>query len=214
MKNIKTLIVGIIIGAVAAVSITALAEYITTPNPYPVKVNGEVVQVEGYNINDSTYFKLRDVADAVGGFSVDFADDTIIVSTDGGKAPTSTPVPTATDTPDTELVASVSATPNPKLPLYRYGGDEYNPNAHIDEHTFSSDGLVIDTLEDGKQYVETLDIESVYNIKAYGYVFGTNCIYDQQYNIVLDNMVISEHYDIELNYYETVLRPWLQEHCK
>ena len=33
------------------------------------------------NINDSTYFKLRDVADAVGGFTVGFTNNTITIST-------------------------------------------------------------------------------------------------------------------------------------
>lgn len=219
MKNIKTLTLGIIIGAVATLSITALAEYITTPNPYPVKVNGQEVQVEGYNINDSTYFKMRDVADAVGGFSVDFADNTIIVNTDRGEGvPIPTPVPTSTDAPDTEPVA-VKNTPNPKLSLYRYGGDKYNPYAHIDEHTFTSDGLLIETLEDGNEYVYTGDIETVYDFKE-KYKFVAGHITDTDYNVILDNIAIApenvknNNVYIELSYYENTLLNWLQIHCK
>ena len=106
MKNIKTLTLGIIIGAVAAVSITALAEYVVVPNSFPVKVNGQTVQVEGYNINDSTYFKLRDVADAVGGFDVDFVDGTIMVKAENAPAPTVAP----TTTPDNNQNTGI---PNP-----------------------------------------------------------------------------------------------------
>lgn len=36
--------------------------------------------MEGYNVDDYTYFKLRDIADAVGGFDVDFKDDTIVLT--------------------------------------------------------------------------------------------------------------------------------------
>ena len=39
--------------------------------------------MEGYNINGYTYFKLRDIADTVGGFSVDFANNTIQLAKDG-----------------------------------------------------------------------------------------------------------------------------------
>lgn len=141
MKNIKTLTLGIIIGAVAMLSITALAEYITTPNPYPVKVNGQEVQVEGYNINDSTYFKLRDVANVVGGFSVGFTDNTIIVNTNRGEG---VPTPTSTDAPGDEPVASAKATPNPKLGLEEIDM-KYLTNG------FTSDGLPIRVLEDGKK---------------------------------------------------------------
>lgn len=105
MKNIKQLFCGIIIGAVATVSITAVAQYIVVPNSFPVKVNGQTVQVEGYNINDSTYFKLRDVADAVGGFDVDFVDGTIMVKAENAPTPTVAP----TISPD----ISDTSVPNP-----------------------------------------------------------------------------------------------------
>ncbi len=92
MKNIKSITLGILIGAIATLSITALAEYIVHPNPYPVKVNGVEAAIEGYNINDETYFKLRDVSAAVGGFEVGFSDNTITVDTE--TVSTVTPAPT------------------------------------------------------------------------------------------------------------------------
>ena len=79
----KNFITGFLSGALIFGTIGALAAgLIATPNTYPVQVNGSDVSVEGYNINDYTYFKLRDVADAVGGFDVGFNNDTIVLTTD------------------------------------------------------------------------------------------------------------------------------------
>ena len=52
-------------------------------NPYKILVNGEEKQIQGYNIDDYSYFKLRDIAEAVGGFEVGFENDTIQLSKDG-----------------------------------------------------------------------------------------------------------------------------------
>lgn len=93
----KKFILGLITGGILTAAVTCFAvEYAVTANPFPVKVNGQTVQVEGYNINDSTYFKLRDVADAVGGFEVGFEDNAIVVNTPNKPAP----APIATANPD------------------------------------------------------------------------------------------------------------------
>lgn len=69
----KKFILGFITGGIICATLTGFAvEYAVTVNPFPVKVNGVETSIEGYNINDNTYFKLRDVADAVGGFQVGF----------------------------------------------------------------------------------------------------------------------------------------------
>jgi hypothetical protein len=80
MKN--KFIIGFICGAslFGAAGVFA-GQYMATENPFPVKLNNQNVQIEGYNIDGSTYFKLRDIADVVGGFSVDFTNDTIQIST-------------------------------------------------------------------------------------------------------------------------------------
>ena len=49
-------------------------------NKFPIQLNGNNVEIKGYNISGNTYFKLRDIADTVGGFNVDFADNTILLS--------------------------------------------------------------------------------------------------------------------------------------
>ncbi len=78
----KRFTLGFIIGGVICSTLTGFAvEYAVTANPFPIKVDGAAKSIEGYNINDSTYFKLRDIADAVGGFTVGFVNNTITIST-------------------------------------------------------------------------------------------------------------------------------------
>ncbi len=78
----KRFTLGFIIGGVICSALTGFAvEYAVTANPFPIRVDGVAKSIEGYNINDSTYFKLRDIADAVGGFTVGFANNTITIST-------------------------------------------------------------------------------------------------------------------------------------
>ena len=79
----KELFAGVLIGSVLIGAAAFAVQYTATENPFPVQLNGQNIQLEGYNINDSTYFKLRDIADAVGGFTVDFNNDTIQLSKDG-----------------------------------------------------------------------------------------------------------------------------------
>ena len=78
----KKFTLGFIIGGIVCSALTGFAvEYAVTANPFPIKVDGAAKSIEGYNINDSTYFKLRDIADAVGGFTVGFTNNTITIST-------------------------------------------------------------------------------------------------------------------------------------
>lgn len=80
----KQFIIGYIAGAITFGAIGALAAgLLANPNPFPIELNGESVSMEGYNIEGSTYFKLRDIAAVVGGFDVDFHDNTIQLSKDG-----------------------------------------------------------------------------------------------------------------------------------
>lgn len=78
----KQFITGFLSGALIFGVVGALAAtYTATDNPFPVKLNGNDVQIEGYNIEGSTYFKLRDIADTVGGFEVGFDNSTILLTT-------------------------------------------------------------------------------------------------------------------------------------
>jgi len=91
----KNFITGFITGGIICAAVTGFAvEYAVTANPYPVKVNGVETAIQGYNINDETYFKLRDVSTAVGGFDVGFSDNTITIATEQQPEPTIAPSPT------------------------------------------------------------------------------------------------------------------------
>lgn len=92
MKRITSNIACFISGVVIASTVGALAAtYTATENTFPIKVNGQDAQMEGYNIDGSTYFKLRDIGDRMG-FDVGFENNTIYV----GQVPSEivTPVDT------------------------------------------------------------------------------------------------------------------------
>ena len=203
----KNFVTGFVTGGIICAAVTGFAvEYAVTANPYPVKVNGVETTIQGYNINDETYFKLRDVSAAVGGFEVGFENNAIIVNTPNKPTPAPTPAPTSTSAP----VSSVKPTPNPKLEQSTL---EYLATLKNQEYT--SDGVPIDdSYQDGKRYVNKHYIKVIYDFEQYGYEFVTNYIRDKQHNKVLSDILLSYNNDIELTYYETVLRPWLQEHCK
>lgn len=74
----KKQIVSFVLGAIIFGSIGVFAgQNVAYDNPYPVQIDGQTVAVSGYQINDYTYFKLRDIASIVGGFDVNFNNDTI-----------------------------------------------------------------------------------------------------------------------------------------
>ena len=79
----KKFICGLIIGVIISSLVGVCAVNSIYENPYKIFVNGEEKQIQGYNIDDYSYFKLRDIADAVGGFDVNFSNDTIQLSKDG-----------------------------------------------------------------------------------------------------------------------------------
>lgn len=92
----KNFVTGFVTGGIICAAVTGFAvEYAVTANPYPVKVNGVETTIQGYNINDETYFKLRDVSAAVGGFEVGFENNAIIVNTPNKPTPAPTATPTA-----------------------------------------------------------------------------------------------------------------------
>lgn len=78
-EKLQGLITGVVAGAIMTGTIGVLAaQYTATDNPFPIKINGAEVKMEGYNINGNTYFKLRDIGEHIG-FDVDFKDGTIYI---------------------------------------------------------------------------------------------------------------------------------------
>lgn len=79
MKKITSNIACFISGVIIASTVGAVAaSYTATENTFPIKVNGQNVQMEGYNIEGNTYFKLRDIGDKMG-FDVGFENNTILI---------------------------------------------------------------------------------------------------------------------------------------
>ena len=79
-NNWKTGIIGFCLGVlVVAGTAVFAAQMEVVENPFPIKLDGQEITLEGYNLNDNTYFKLRDIGEKVG-FEVDFKDDTILMT--------------------------------------------------------------------------------------------------------------------------------------
>ncbi len=79
----KKFICGLVAGTVLTSLVGAYAVSEIYENPYPIYVNGEQKEIQGYNIDGYSYFKLRDIAEATGKFDVDFWNDNVQISQDG-----------------------------------------------------------------------------------------------------------------------------------
>ena len=186
----KKFILGFITGGIICATATGFAvEYAVTANPFPVAVNGPETAIEGYNINDNSYFKLRDVADAVGGFNVGFSDNTITIDTDTAAQPTPTPLPSFTP-------AQISIVK---------GDDGYD---------YTSDGIEIEYV-DGVAYIDETDIQYILNDKgAKDYSFSTTAIVKSEgkkYVPVIPNLPRCENDPrlIRLDFYISTIKPFL-----
>lgn len=82
----KNFITGVVVGGLVFGAVGVFAgQYVATDNYFPIELNGEKIPLIGYNVEGSTYFKLRDIADKVGGFTVDFQNNTIKLTTTGNS---------------------------------------------------------------------------------------------------------------------------------
>ena len=81
---VKKFICGLVAGTVLTSLVGAYAVSEIYENPYPIYVNGEQKEIQGYNIDGYSYFKLRDIAEATGKFDVDFQNDSVVIDTTGG----------------------------------------------------------------------------------------------------------------------------------
>ncbi|MDO4562753.1 MAG: hypothetical protein Q4C12_02850 [Clostridia bacterium] len=66
---------------IACSAVVFAAQMEVVENAYPITLNGVEVSISGYNIEGNTYFKLRDIGEAIG-FEVDFVDNTIVLTSD------------------------------------------------------------------------------------------------------------------------------------
>jgi hypothetical protein len=91
----KKFIIGFIVGALMFSIIPVMAQEGLTvvPNPFPVLIDGEIAEVEGYNINGYTFLKLADFGKA--GLTVKFneTDKQIEISSTKKAVITPEPIP-------------------------------------------------------------------------------------------------------------------------
>ena len=92
---LKKFIIGFIVGALmfSIIPVMAEGELSVVPNPFPVLIDGEVAEVEGYNINGYTFLKLADFGKA--GLTVKFneTDKQIEISSTEKAIITPEPIP-------------------------------------------------------------------------------------------------------------------------
>lgn len=172
-------LIGFFIGVLLTSGAVFAAEYVIEPNPYQMTLNGEPVWMEGYNINGYSYFKLRDIGEKVG-FSVDFLEDKVVIDTE-----TPQPSPTAT------------------------------PSGELPEFVYAVDGLRAD-LFGTKYYVVQRDIKGKYK-GNYAFDLKKDDTYCIAWTINGKDIVFFDDYPqggeynlyVELDWYNTVLQPWL-----
>lgn len=134
----KKFFAGLITGLIIAVSFTTYAavQLKVIPNPYPVFINNSKANVQGYNINGSTYLKLSDLKTA--GLDVKFADSKISVTSASTEAE-----PTEPSLPD-YTVPEIDNTNNPnnvtrledgdtfdKITYNKYSAIKYDNNIYV-----------------------------------------------------------------------------------
>lgn len=76
--NKQTIVMFILGIMISSTSFVVATNIVTNPNPFPIIKDGNRVEVQGYNINNSTYLKLRDVASLVD-TNVEFKDKKIYI---------------------------------------------------------------------------------------------------------------------------------------
>jgi hypothetical protein len=176
-QSIVMFIFGIMISSTSFVVATNI---VTNPNPFPVIKDGKEVNVEGYNINGSTYLKLRDMAGLVD-TNVEFKDKIIYV----GEIENITPTPIAT-TSIIQVTNNISI-PTPKPPEVSLrpsisGEFIYNING-ADFRAIKQDNII---------YIKTRDIQDKYpSIFLFTYKLNINKLIAQNVKteeIVFDNI--------------------------
>lgn len=126
-----TLAISLIFGTY---SIAMAATTTATPSSSAVAVNGENITIGGYNIDGYTYFKLRDVAAALGGtdanFEVGYDSETKSIALTTATAYTAsgtelTDVPTETATAEISAQNILLDGENISMTAYNIGGYNY-----------------------------------------------------------------------------------------
>lgn len=154
MKNIKHMLIGFVLGTALCIGLPVFAEALNIVlNPFPVLINGVETEVEGYNINGSTYLKLADFKKA--GLTVKFneTDKLIEITTAAESSTAALNTPQNNNIGGTKTMIEYDAVTG--LPV----GAEYVEN--------DKDGKTYKTiLYNGETYVSTADLENMFGIKG------------------------------------------------
>lgn len=178
----KNFITGFICGGIICAAATGFAvEYAVTANPYPVKVNGVETTIQGYNINDETYFKLRDVSAAVGGFEVGFEDNAIIVNTP--QKPTPSMSPSAASASNLAIGKAIDGIETKCTDGQWYVYEDSIKNKYKGKYDFG-------TGDNGSEFVGKI-------------------VDGKLYPIIENIPQGKEKFTVDLDWYNTVLQPWL-----
>jgi hypothetical protein len=83
----KKYLSGLLTGIIVSLSITVFAaEFNIIPNPYPILIDGVQTEVEGYNIDGSTFLKLKAFEKA--GLEIAFENNNILINTQSKETST------------------------------------------------------------------------------------------------------------------------------
>ena len=205
----KKFIAGFLSGAIIFSVVGVFAVNSIYDNPYKITVNGAEKYIQGYNIDDYSYFKLRDIADAVGGFSVGFDEQnqTIVLSTNEDIAAPATPIEPATPANPADTSSSdidnlpLGTIPEPLL-LKRPDeifGEVYVTNDEFQIVTANGNYVILKNVADKANEIigEERYIEGVYGIMHSGEEF-----------LVENKSSSSGTYTLE--YYYQYVAPWLR----
>ena len=208
----KKFIAGFLSGAIIFSVVGVFAVNSIYDNPYKITVNGAEKYIQGYNIDDYSYFKLRDIADAVGGFSVGFDEQnqTIVLSTNEDIASPAAPIEPANpaDTSSSDIDNLPLGTIPDPIMLESVAEDGYPIHYTNDEFQFmvmspqNEPWVIISDIVDKaneivgeKRYISlSSDIE---NIK-------------DNYKDVLTDVDSKHSGTVPLEYYYLHLAPWLK----
>ena len=215
----KKFIAGFLSGAIIFSVVGVFAVNSIYDNPYKITVNGAEKYIQGYNIDDYSYFKLRDIADAVGGFSVGFDEQnqTIVLSTldnsgnDGIATPAAPIEPANPATP-----ADTSSSDIDNLPLGTIPEPMYVPKYEGSYSMVTNDEFRIQlAMNSDKEF--RLDVSSVADKaneiigeERYWGLSGDIIDMKNDYTHIFTDVSNENDGASSLEYYYLYLAPWLK----
>lgn len=225
----KKFIAGFLSGAIIFSVVGVFAVNSIYDNPYKITVNGAEKYIQGYNIDDYSYFKLRDIADAVGGFSVGFDEQnqTIVLSTNEDIAAPAAPIEPATPAnPTNPADTSSSDIDNLPLgtipdPLWIEGTDKNGYHCYVTNDEFQ---IIVHCMDEERNY--NYDDPSLAKVFLSDVADKANEIVGEERYGDLGNSIIDRKNDykdiftydtdnktigaVPLEYYYLHLAPWLK----